>query len=293
MFARRTRPSSPPSSTRRGRSRSTPTPCCRDREASLPTVDHGQGRGPRGQRPRPCLREGRPVHARRRGGVPAARRTNARPRPAHRDDARRRVGPRARGAHQPRAHAIGDRDHDSGVSDGCGREPGAGQAPRVRDGDRERQGPEGRISRNAPVQPLRAPADHGEGPVSRADRPDAVHRPPRAHLRDARARRGRRSREGDQGRQRAPSPARPAARALRELALLARRAHRSRVEPADGLLVLPPLGTAASLSRLRGLRGGRRPARAVGLHRRTTRASGGTSGSTRASARSRSGSATP
>ena len=60
----------------------------------------------------------------------------------------------------------------------------------------------------------------------------------------------------------------PAARALRLLAVLARRADRPRLQPADGLRRLPALGPAAALPRLRGLRRGRRPARADGLHRR-------------------------
>ena len=61
---------------------------------------------------------------------------------------------------------------------------------------------------------------------------------------------------------------RAAARALGELAVLARRADRPRLEPPDRLLRLPALGPAAALPRLRGLRLGRRPARAHGLHRR-------------------------
>ena len=77
---------------------------------------------------------------------------------------------------------------------------------------------------HAPLQPLRAPADHGEGPLPRADRPAPVRRPARADLRDAHPRRGRRPGQGDPGRQRAAAPARAAPRALGELAVLARRA---------------------------------------------------------------------
>ena len=64
------------------------------------------------------------------------------------------------------------------------------------------------------------------------------------------------------------------------------------VEPPDGVLGLPPLGPAAALPRLRGLLGGRRPARADRAASPTTRTSGGTSGRTRGWGRSRSASAT-
>ena len=129
-------------------------------------------------------------------------------------------------------------------------------------------GPPRRLGGHAPLQPLRAAADHGEGPLPRAHRPAPVRRTARADLRDAHPRRGRRSRQGDPGRERAPPAARAAARALRELALLARRADGARVEPADRLLRLPALGAAAAVPRLRRLRRRRRPARAHGLHRR-------------------------
>ena len=58
-----------------------------------PAIDHRQGLRGRRQRPRPQVRPGRPVHARRRGGVHAPRRRHARPRPAHR--------------HRPRGHRPG------------------------------------------------------------------------------------------------------------------------------------------------------------------------------------------
>ena len=148
------------------------------------------------------------------------------------------------------------------------RDAGARQAPRLRLRGRAREGAARRLGGHASVQPLRAPADHGEGPLPPARRPAAVHRAPRAHLRDAHPRRDRRSREGDQGDERPPAPARAAARALGELAVLARRADRADVEPADGVRVVPALGPAAALPRLRGLRRGRRPARAHRLHRR-------------------------
>ena len=83
-----------------------------------------------------------------------------------------------------------------------------------------------------------------------------------------------------------------AARALRELAVLARRADRPRFEPADGVRRLPALGPAAAVPRLRGLRRGRRPARADGLHRGLHADLVGHPAAP-ASARSRSGSATP
>ena len=138
----------------------------------------------------------------------------------------------------------------------------------VRQRGRARAGPARRLRRHASVLALRAPADHGEGPLPRARRPDAVHRAPRADLRHARPRRGRRSGEGDPGRQRPDRPSRGARRALGELAVLARRAHRPRLVAAHGLRGVPALGTAAALPGLRRLRGGRRPARAHGLHRR-------------------------
>ena len=125
-----------------------------------------------------------------------------------------------------------------------------------------------RVGRHAPVQPLRAAAHHGEGPVPRADRPAPVRRAARADLRDAHPRRGRRPRQGDPGRERPPPAPRAAPRALGELAVLARRADRARVEPPDRVLGVPALRPAAALSRLRGLRGRRGPAGADGLHRR-------------------------
>ena len=130
------------------------------------------------------------------------------------------------------------------------------------------EGPPRRLGRDAPVQPLRAAADHGARPLPQPRRPDAVRRPARADLRDARARRRRRAGEGDPGRERPARPPLAAARAVRELAVLARRADRARLQPPDGLRRLPALGAAAALPRLRRLRRGRRPARAHRLHRR-------------------------
>ena len=135
-------------------------------------------------------------------------------------------------------------------------------------GGRAREGASRRLGRHAPVQPLRAPADHRARPLPQPRRPAPVHRPPRADLRHARPRRDRRAREGDPGRERAPAPARAAARALVLLAVLARRADGARVVAADGLRRLPALGPAAAVPRLRRLRRGGRPARAHRLHRR-------------------------
>src|SRR5713101_4766421 len=49
-----------------------------------------------------------------------------------------------------------------------------------------------KLGGHAPVQPVRAPADHGTRPLPRARRPDAVRGAARADLRHARPRRGRR-----------------------------------------------------------------------------------------------------
>ena len=164
--------------------------------------------------------------------------------------------------------------------------------PRLRHRRRARAGHARRLGRHAPVQPLRAPADHGARPLPRARRPDAVRRAARADLRDARPRRRGRPGEGDPGRQRAAAPPRPAARALGELAVLARRADgpraragrwsspRSRAPARRRASATTPTTRRSSAS-------SRRPAAS-----RTTRTSGGTSASTRGSARSRSGSAT-
>ncbi len=162
----------------------------------------------------------------------------------------------------------------------------------VREPGRAREGDARRLCGHASVQPLRAPADHGARPLPQPGRPAPVHRPPRADLRDARARRRRRSREGDPGRERPPPPARAAARSLRLVAVLARRADRSRFEPADGLRRVPALGPAAPVPRLRRLRRGGRASSSAPAASRTTPTSGGTSGCTRGSGRSRSGSAT-
>ena len=106
--------SSPRCSIRAGWSRSSSRRWCPN-EADLPRHDHRQELRPRRQRARPQLRQERPVHARRRGGVHAARRRDVRPRPAHRHGARGDRGPRARAAGQPGADAVGARDRDAGV----------------------------------------------------------------------------------------------------------------------------------------------------------------------------------
>ena len=113
-----------------------PDPALRDGErieAGVSPVDHGQGRRQRrrGQRARPPLRQGRPLHARRRGGVHAARPRDARPRPAHRHRARVDRGRRARVARQRRADAVGDRDRDAGLPHAGRRRPRAAEAARA------------------------------------------------------------------------------------------------------------------------------------------------------------------
>ena len=67
-------------------------------------------------------------------------------------------------------------------------------AARLRRRDRPRRGLPVRLGGHAPVQPLRAAADHRARPLPAARRPAAVHRTARADLRHAHARRGRRSR---------------------------------------------------------------------------------------------------
>ena len=132
-----------------------------------------------------------------------------RPRPARRVRARRRRRARARAARQPRADAVRARDRDAGLPDaGRGRD-GAAQAALVRDRDRARAGHARRLGRDAPVQPLRAPADHGARPLPAPGRPAPVRGAARADLRPARPRRGRRRREGGQGRQRPDRPTFP------------------------------------------------------------------------------------
>ena len=257
-------------------------------------VDHGQGLAlpARRQRAGPRLRRERPVHARRRGGVHAPRRRDVRPRPAHRHGARRGRGPRARAADQLRAHAVGARGGHAGLPHAGGRAAAAAPHPPLRHRRRAGEGPASRLGRHASVLALRGAADHREGPLPRARRPDAVHRAPRADLRDARPRRGRRPGEGDPGRQRADRPPPRARGPVGELAVLAGRADRAPLLPPHGLRGLPALGPAAPLPRLRRLRAGRRTSSREPAASRTTRTSGGTSASIRGSARSRSGSAT-
>ena len=175
--------------------------------------------------------------------------------------------PRARAADQRRAHAVGARDRDARVPNGRRRAELADAAAGVRHGRRARERAACRLRRHPPVQPVRAAADHGQGPLPRTRRPAAVRRAPRAHLRHARPRRGRRPGEGSPGRERHAPAARTAARALCDLPVLARRADGPRLEPTDGLLRLPPFRPAATLPRLRGLRRRRRTARALRVHR--------------------------
>ena len=178
------------------------------------------------------------------------------------------TGQRVRGARASRADAVGARGLDARLPHARRRRARAAAAARVRDEDRAGAGPARRLGRDASVQPVRAAADHGARPLPQPHRPDAVRRAARADLRPARARRRRRSGHGDPGRERPALPARVAARALGELAVLARRADGTVVVAADGLRGVPALGPAAALPRLRRLRGGRRPAREDGLHRR-------------------------
>ena len=193
-----------------------------------------------------------------------------------------------------RADAVRARDRDAGLQlAGRGRRASCASCARYVTGIATERGLRVGSAGTHPFQPLRAPAHHRPRPLPAPRRPAPVRRAARADLRAAHPRRGRRPGEGDQGRERPPRPPLVAARALGELAVLARRADGPRLEPADGLRRVPPLGPAAPLPRLRRLRRGRRPAREDRAASPTTPTSGGTSACTRASAPSRSGSATP
>ena len=239
------------------------------READLSGVDHRQGQ-PLRRRAAACstTRSARATrHARRRGGVHAARRRDVRSRPAHRHGARGRVGTRARAAHQRGADAVGARGLDACL-------------------------PHARRRRRA------APALRATSARSRASA--ACASAPRARIRS-------RSSSGSASRRRTATarmvdrmqyiarrelifglhvhvavddpekaiqvvngligPPRRARRALGELAVLARRADRPRLLAPHGLRGAAALGPAAALPELRGLRRGRRPARAHRLHR--------------------------
>ena len=201
--------------------------------------------------------------------------------------------PRARDADQPRADAVGARDRDAGLPHGRRRDARAARrCAATSAASRAQKGLRVGSAGTHPFSLFERQRITAKDRYRAAGRPAPVHRPPRADLRHARPRRGRRPRQGDQGGQRPPAPARAAARALRQLAVLARRADRARVEPADGLLRVPPLRAAAALPRLRRLRRGRRPARAHGLHRRLHAHLVGHPPASAAAGRSRSGSAT-
>ena len=217
-----------------------------------------------------------------------------RPRPAHRDGARRDPGRRARRPAQRRADAVGARDRDAGVPHGGRRDARADDAARLRPRRRARAGPARRLGRartrsassSASASRRRTATTRSIDQLQYVARRElifgmhihvAVDDPDKAiqivngllpHL--------------------APLLALSASSPFwrGEPTGLA-------VEPPDRLLGLPPLGAAAALPRLRGLRDGRRTARAHRAASPTTRTSGGTSARTRSGGRSRSASATP
>ena len=124
------------------------------------------------------------------------------------------------------------------------------------------------VGGHAPVQPVREAADHRPRPLPRTRRPAPVRRAPRADLRHAHPRRDRRPGEGRRRAQRHARPPPAAARAQRVVAVLARRGDGPRVDAPARLRRLPALRPSPALPGLRRLRARRRPARAVGLHRR-------------------------
>ena len=200
---------------------------------------------------------------------------------------------RARAADQRRADAVGARDRDARLPDTPATSSAScGSCARYVTRDRAREGPARRLGRHAPVQPLRAPADHGARPLPQPRRPDAVRRAPRADLRHARPRRRRRSGEGDPGRERAAAQLGPLLALSATLAVLARRADRALARA--GRWSSPPSrararrrASATTPTTPRSSASSSGPAASP-----TTRTSGGTSARTRGSARSRSGSAT-
>ena len=180
-----------------------------------------------------------------------------RPRPAHRHGARRRSqGARARDADQRRADAVGARDRDAGLPHGRRRDARAHDAARLR--LRRRARATGCASaRRARIRSASSSASGSRRRTATTRSIDQLQYVARRelifgmHIHVA-------VDDPDKAIQvvnGAAPAARAAARALGELAVLARRADRPRVEPADGLLGLPPLGAAAALPRLRGLRG--------------------------------------
>ena len=191
------------------------------------------------------------------------------------------------------ADAVGARDRDAGLPHRRGRRRGScASCARTSCEVARDQGPARRLGRNAPVQPLRAPADHRPRPLPEPRRPDAVRRPARADLRHARPRRRRRPGEGDRGRERA------AARISRRCSALSASSPFWRGEPTGlaraGRWSSPPSrargrrrASATTPSTRRSSASSRRPAASP-----TTRTSGGTSACTPSGARSRSGSAT-
>ena len=201
---------------------------------------------------------------------------------------------RVPGAGHARADAVGDRDHDAGLPHACRGRRAAAAAPRATSRrSRAAEGCRFASRGDASVQPVRAAADHGEGPLPQARRADAVHRPARADLRHAHPHRGRRPREGDPGRERARSSTSPEFLALSASSPFWRgeptglASSRQMVFSAFPRSGVPP--RFESYDDVRRARSASSSARAASP---TTRTSGGTSAPTRSSARSSCGSAT-
>src|SRR6266498_1504840 len=238
--------------TRRGSGRSSSRDLGRDRvvtpdEADLSRVDHREGLRPGRERARPQVRRVASLHPGSGGGVHAPRPRELRPRPARGHGPHGRPGRGVHGADRARADAVRRGDLDPGVPDRRRRRLRAAPPALLRHRDRQQQGLAARIGGDAPVQPLRAPANHRPRPLSQPRRPAPVHRPSRADLRPAHPRRRRRPGEGNQGHERPPPPPGRAPGSLGQLPVLARRGDRPRVEPPDGIRRLPALGTAAAL----------------------------------------------
>ena len=267
------------------------------READLPALDHGQGiartgageasvldhRSGRATRTRSASRRSTCSSTARRSTSSSTSTPCSRPSPASELEARINAG----------ADAVGARDHDAGLPHRRRRRARSCAAARRTSTEvAARTGPARRLGRHAPVQPLRAAADHRQRPLPQPRRPAPVRRPARADLRHARPRRRRRPGEGDPGRERAARPPPAAAGAVRELAVLARRADRPRRRAARwssprSRAPARRRASATTPTTPRSSASSSAPAASP-----TTRTSGGTSGRTRASARSRCASAT-
>ena len=190
-------------------------------------------------------------------------------RPARRLGARRGRRGRVPGADQPRADAVGDRDHDARL-----RERGRGRAaaappPALRRRDR----PPARAAASPRPAPTRSACSSASGSRPRTATGVLVDQLQYIARRElifgmhihAAVDDPEKAIQVVERTDRAPAGA-PGA--LGQLAVLARRADRALLVAADGLLGVPPLGRAAALRELRGLRRGRRAARADRLHRR-------------------------